>query len=255
MTHLHLQESVSRCQRSIADTAALTALCSSASSYLSPSAYLGPSYLPEPTATVAVPFTRGTVQQRSSTDGTLTAVTGAVPAATFDAVANVCKNAVWQVLYTLVYTLQADSSRGSISAVVVDLVLGDVPAAASGPLAFKQAFSASWRNSSAANVAPLPVSGNPGYITRYPLLVRSCAAAACGQGWRPQAAIAARCMAPAVRHTIADVMQHIQTAACMHVKGTPGRSEAYALDTRRGLWRKPNDFQALQVEPSLQACL
>lgn len=192
MTHLHLppQESVSRCQRSIADTAALTVLCSSASSYLSPSAYLGPSYLPEPTASAAVPFSRGTIQQRSSADGTLTAVAGAVPAATFDAVANVCRNAVWQVSYTLVYTLQADSSRGSISAVVVDLVLGDVPAAASGPLAFKQAFSASWRNSSAANVAPLPVSGNPGYVTRYPLLVRGCAGAARSQGCRPHVAIA-----------------------------------------------------------------
>ena len=55
----------------------------------------------------------------------------------------------------------------------MDLVLADLPAAS---LPFSQAFSAGWRNSSAASSAPLPLSGNPGYLPGRPLLVSGLAA-------------------------------------------------------------------------------
>jgi hypothetical protein len=52
--------------------------------------------------------------------------------------------------------------------VVVDLVLGDLPASS---LPLSQRFSVAWRNSSATSNVALPLSGNPGYLPGHPLLV------------------------------------------------------------------------------------
>ncbi|GFR41010.1 hypothetical protein Agub_g1677, partial [Astrephomene gubernaculifera] len=173
------------CQRDLA-ALNLSSACSG-SGLLTAQYYSGMHFQTGTGSALGQPFTLGTVQYLNSSTGELT--TANSTAASYNASTGVCSNIVRYINMTVYYSLTDEASEdapGYIDKIEVSFVLTDVLSSA-GPL--EQGVRVSWLPTATPQPIDVVTSGNPGYITGFPLLAGTLATSLASDGVTTKSAI------------------------------------------------------------------